>query len=460
MMRKDWRNVRVVILGAARQGLALARWMARHGARVTLSDKRPESELTASRGTLSGLPIQWALGGHPIELLDEADVLCLSGGVPLTLPIVQEAIKRGIPLSNDTQIFMEAVPCRTIGITGSAGKTTTTTLVGRMAKNMRGGRAFVGGNLGDPLINYVDEMKPDDLAVLEISSFQLEQMTLSPNIAAVLNITPNHLDRHGTMEAYVAAKARILEFQSQRDAAVLGRDDPGAWNLRGRVKGRLFAFSLRELEEGLDGAYLQEGLLNLREGNAYLPLMLREKILLRGEHNISNVLAAFTLGHAAGFPLDSMLEAVEDFRGVEHRLELVREWNGVRWYNDSIATAPERVIAAIHAFDEPIVLMLGGRDKDLPWDDLAALIRQRVDHVVLFGEAADQIHQAVAGSRSGARPYSLEVCGSLHEAVIKAAQVAESGDVVLLSPGGTSFDEFVDFAERGECFRQWVLELS
>ena len=244
-------------------------------------------------------------------------------------------------------------------------------------------------------INYVDNMKPDDIAILELSSFQLDQMTISPNVAAILNITPNHLDRHGTMEAYTAAKARILEFQSEEDAAILGRDDKGAWSLRNKVRGKLYTFSLDELEEGLNGTYLHDGLLNLRDGDAYLPLILREKISLRGDHNVLNVLAAFAIGHAAGFPLDAMLEAVEDFRGVPHRLELVRELRGVRWYNDSIATAPERSMAAIRAFDEPIVLLLGGRDKDLPWEDLMRLVGERVDHVVLFGEAAEKIEGTV-----------------------------------------------------------------
>ncbi len=474
-MTKNWNGKRVLILGAARQGVALARWLSIHGAHVTLSDSRSAEELRLARESLAELQIDWALGGHPLELLDSTDVLCLSGGVPLTLPIVAEAVKRGIPLSNDTQIFMEVVSCKTIGITGSAGKTTTTTLVGRMAKLAfpEGGTqkaedssfiphpaAFVGGNIGDPLLNYVDQMKSDDIAILEISSFQLDQMTISPNIAAILNVTPNHLDRHGTMETYTAAKARILEFQSKNDIAVLGRDDKGAWNLRNKVNGKLFAFSLHELDEGLDGAYYHDGLLNLRDGNAYLPLILREKILLRGDHNVANVLAAFTIGHAAGFPLDAMLEAVEDFRGVPHRLELVRELNGVRWYNNSIATAPERTIAVIHAFDEPIVLMLGGRDKNLPWEELMQLVNERVDHVVLFGEAAGKIQKTVDSLGLGKARFTLSRANGLHEAVLQAAEVAEPGDVVLLSPGGTSFDEFKDFEERGERFRTWVQELS
>ncbi len=457
---QDWTGKRVLILGAARQGAALARWLTKHGSRVTLSDARGEEQLTSIRAALADLSIQWALGGHPLGLLDDCDLLCISGGVPLSLPIVVEANRRSIPVSNDTQIFMEAVPCKTVGITGSAGKTTTTALVGRMAKEAFGQSVFIGGNIGDPLINYVDEMKPADLAILEISSFQLEQMTISPNVSAILNITPNHLDRHGTMEAYTAAKARVLDFQSKDDSAILGRDDTGAWNLRGRVQGKLFAFSLRELDEGLNGAYLQNGLLNLRDGNAYLPLVTREKILLRGDHNVSNVLAAFTIGHAAGLPLDAMLAAAEDFRGVPHRLEFVRELRGACWYNDSIATAPERTMAAIKSFEEPIVLLLGGRDKNLPWDDLAALIRQHVDHVVVFGEAAEKIVKAVGRLKSGERPFSLDRCETLHEAVFKAAETAEPGDVVLLSPGGTSYDAFKDFEERGEKFTKWAQELS
>jgi len=472
----NWNGRRVLVLGAARQGLALARWLSLHGAKVTLSDSRNAEELRLARESLAEFQIDWALGGHPLELLDSTDVLCLSGGVPLTLPIVADAVKRGIPLSNDSQIFMEVVPCKTIGITGSAGKTTTTTLVGRMAKlacqNAEGRMqnnesafrvlpsAYVGGNIGDPLLNYVDEMKSEDIAILELSSFQLEQMTISPNIAAILNVTPNHLDRHGTMEAYTAAKARILEFQSKTDTAILGHDDKGAWNLRNKVNGKLFTFSLHELDEGLDGTYYHDGLLNLRDGNAYLPLMLREKVLLRGDHNVANVLAAFAIGHAAGFPLDAMLEAVEDFRGVQHRLELVRELNGVRWYNNSIATAPERTIAVIHAFDGPIVLLLGGRDKNLPWEELMQLVSERVDHVVLFGEAAEKIQKTVDSLGLSQKRFTLSRANGLHEAVRQAAEVAEAGDVILLSPGGTSFDEFKDFEERGERFRTWVQELS
>ena len=476
-MKTNWNGKRVLILGAARQGLALARWLSLHGARVTLNDMRSEDEMRLARESLAEYQINWVLGGHPLELLDTTDLLCLSGGVPLTLPIVAEAMKRGIPLSNDTQIFMEVAPCKTIGITGSAGKTTTTTLVGDMAKlsyqNAESRKqtdeltafrilpsVYVGGNIGDPLINYVDDMKSDDLAILEISSFQLDQMTISPNIAAILNITPNHLDRHGTMEAYTSAKARILDFQSKDDVAILSRDDKGAWSLKNKVQGKLYAFSSQILDKDLNGTYLQDGWLNLRDGNMLLPLISRGHISLRGEHNVSNVLAAFAIGHAAGFPPDPMIQAVKSFHGVPHRLEFVRELRGVCWYNDSIATAPERSMAAIHAFDEPIILLLGGRDKNLPWEDLMRLVNERVDHVVLFGEAAEKIEKMVNSLEMREKRFTLTHADHLREAVLKAADIAESGDVVLLSPGGTSFDEFKDFAERGECFRTWVQDLS
>ncbi len=473
-----WTGRRVVVLGAARQGLALARWLAQHEAVVTLSDMRPDTDLAEARGALEGVQVHWVCGGHPLELLDEADVLCLSGGIPMKLAIVQEALRRGIPLSNDTEIFLEVVPCKTIGITGSAGKTTTTALVGEMAQQamrelqvqgkapsqVEAPTAFVGGNIGDPLINHVDAMKASDLAILEISSFQLEQMRRSPNVAAVLNITPNHLDRHGTMEAYTAAKRRILDFQAPEDKAVLGRDDPGAWNLRTRVKGSLYTFGMGKMEGRADGAYYDDGILYLYDRGVDIPLLRRNQVKLRGEHNVLNVLAAFAIGQAAGLPLDAMLSGAEEFRGMPHRLELVRELRGVAWYDDSIATAPERTIAAIRAFDEPIVLLLGGRDKELPWGDLARLVRQRVDHVVLFGEAADKIEGALAAARAreagGDRPYTIERAAYLHEAILKANKTAEAGDVVLLSPGGTSFDEFKDFEERGASFREWVQELT
>ena len=459
-MKTDWNGKRVTIIGGARQGQAAARWLAHHGASVTVNDRRTPDQMASARSALADTAVRWELGGHPVEILNQTDIVCLSGGVALDNPLVVEALRRGTPLTNDTQIFMEVVPCKTVGVTGSAGKTTTTLLVGQMARTAIGRKAYVGGNVGDPLLNHVDEMEPDDLAVLEISSFQLEQMTMSPNVAAVLNITPNHLDRHGTMEAYTAAKQRILDYQGKNDTAVLGREDPGAWNLGSRVVGRLVSFGFGYLPDMQDGSYLADGILHLREQGVEIPLLRRDQVQLRGDHNVMNVLAAFAIGFAAGLPLDAMLIAVEEFRGVPHRLEFVREWKGTKWYNDSIATAPERTMAAIRSFNEPIILLLGGRDKNLPWDRLVDLIRERVDHIVLFGEASELISKALGTPVEGRRPYTLDHCKGLEEAVQAASRMAMHGYVVLLSPGGTSFDQFNDFEERGEAFRKWVLGLS
>jgi UDP-N-acetylmuramoylalanine--D-glutamate ligase len=326
-------------------------------------------------------------------------------------------------------------------------------------------RAFIGGNIGDPLLNHLEQMRADDLAILEISSFQLEQMTLSPNVAAVLNITPNHLDRHHTMEAYVAAKRRILEFQDSSDKAVLGRDDAGAWGIRSSVRGELHSFGMSHFAGPGDGTYYDAGILYLLDRGLDIPLLRRDQVRLRGDHNVLNVLAAFAIGHAVGLPLDAMLRAAETFRGMPHRMEQVREINGTQWYDDSIATAPERVAAAVQSFDEPLVLLLGGRDKDLPWEELAQLVCRRVDHLILFGEAAGKIQRALAaagaaGKAEGRRPFSLDSVAHLREAILQAHRIAEPGDVVLLSPGGTSFDEFQDFQERGDYFRSWVQELT
>lgn len=462
---KDWTGQRVLIIGAARQGMALARYLVRHGASVVLNDRRIADDLRQSMEALAGLPIDWVMGGHPLELLDNVDLVCVSGGVPLTLPLVVAAQSHGLPVSNDSQIFMEVVPSKVIGITGSAGKTTTTSLVGQMAAiaaktSAKISRAWVGGNIGNPLISNVDEMNENDLVVMELSSFQLEQMMLSPQIAAVLNITPNHLDRHGTMQAYTAAKNRILEYQNVVDTAVLGRDDPGAWSLLDSVRGELITFGMARPPKGQSGTYLLDGWINLWDRSSTQNLIHQNEINLRGHHNLKNVLAACAIAAAAKIPVEAMRTGISEFHGAPHRLEFVRNWRGVDWYNDSIATAPERAIASIESFDKPLVVLLGGRDKDLPWDELATLVHQRVDHLIIFGEAAGLIESAVQKSKSDTCIKTLAICHGLKDAVQKAADVAAPGSVVLLAPGGTSFDEFEDFAERGECFRKWVAELA
>ncbi len=456
---KNWKGSKVLIIGAARQGLALARYLASHGARILLNDQRDPEALRSAQEELASLDIEWRCGGHPLDLLEGVDLVCPSGGVPLSLPLVVEAQRRGIPLSNDSQIFMEIVPCRVIAITGSAGKTTTTTLVGRMmSAGFSGGKVYVGGNIGLPLISFVDEMSENDLVVMELSSFQLEIMTLSPDVAAVLNVTPNHLDRHGTMQAYQAAKSRILSFQDPQSTAVLGHGDAGAWALRSQVKGRLFSFGFERPPASGEGTCLEGEHLVLYQDGKRIELMALQAVSLRGAHNLLNVLAACAVAAAGGLEIRSMQEGVQGFTGVDHRLQWVRRWNGVDWYNDSIATAPERAMASIQSFSEPLVLLAGGRDKNLPWVDFARLVRQRIDHLVLFGEAAGMIHQHVDNfpALPGERLLSVVECRGLQEAVEAAAELAEPGDVVLLAPGGTSFDEFNDFEERGEWYKTWV----
>ena len=453
----NWKDKRVVMIGAARQGIALTRYLVQQGARVVLTDLNPIEDLEEAQQALAGLPVEWVLGEHPLSLLDRTDVVCPSGGVPLTIPLVIEAQKRGIKLSNDSQIFLEAAPCKVIGITGSAGKTTTATLAGLIGQVSLGiapyRRTFIGGNIGSPLIAEIDEMTADDLAVGEFSSFQLEIMTRSPHIAAILNIAPNHLDRHGTMEAYIAAKLNIFNHQTPEDITVLWRDDPPTWALREHVRGRLFSFGSSPLPKGGVGAYLQNESIWSRTDEGDHEIIPISDIKLRGQHNLLNVLAACTVAAAAGLPPQAMRMAVKGFIGVPHRLEFVRTWGGADWYNDSKATGPQMSVTAIRSFDEPLIVLAGGRDKHLPWEEFAQVVSERVDHLILFGEAVDIILGAL--DETGGE-YTLDLCASLEDAVHVAARRASPGDVVLLAPGGTSFDEFRDFEERGQRFKHWV----
>ncbi|MCZ6530651.1 MAG: UDP-N-acetylmuramoyl-L-alanine--D-glutamate ligase [Chloroflexi bacterium] len=454
---ESWEGVRVIVLGLARQGKALTRYLSEHGAEVIASDLKREDELPLDE--LSDLEIQFELGAHPQELLEEADLLCLSGGIPADLPLAQQARLQGIRVANDSQLFLESSPAPVIGITGSAGKTTTTELLGRMARAAVEGNstaAWVGGNIGRPLIADLDQISEDDRVVMELSSFQLELMTASPQIASVLNLTPNHLDRHRTMEAYSAAKANILNFQLEDDTAVLGREDPGSWGLRNYVQGRLLGFGVRPFNG--EGTYIERGQILLQMEGEEKRLFPVDEILLRGPHNLLNVLAACAIAGAAGIEPEAMLAGVQGFTGLEHRLEFVRSVRSADWYNDSMATAPERAVAAIRSFGEPLVLLAGGRDKDLDWSELITLISQRVDHLVLFGESKLMIEGLLRGSH-GERPHTLAIVDDLEQAVQAAADVADEGDVVLLAPGGTSFDEFFDFAVRGERFKEWVQAL-
>lgn len=444
----------LVILGLARQGVALARFAVGVGARVIVSDMRPAGALQTALTDLADLPIAFVLGDHPLSLLDGTDILALSGGVAADAPLVLAARERGIELTNDEQEFIRRTPAVVIGITGSAGKTTTTALTGFMGQCF--GRAtWVGGNIGQPLLPHLPKMSATDLVAQELSSFQLEIWQQSPPIAAVLNITPNHLDRHKTMAVYAAAKANIVRYQPADGVAVLCADDEGAMGVRAVAPGRVRLFSLTC--EPTDGAFVRRGQLWLRDGQREVAVCDLEQILLPGRHNLYNVLAAVTLADSADLPIEAMRQAIRTFKGVEHRLEQVAIVNGVRYINDSIATAPERVLAAIDAFSQPLILLAGGKDKDLVWEEWAKRVSGRVKTVVLFGSLAPLLHHHLS---QVAQPPSVIMVKTLPEAVTVAAKMATAGDVVLLSPGGTSFDAFADFAERGRLFRQLVGQLE
>jgi UDP-N-acetylmuramoylalanine--D-glutamate ligase len=439
---------RALVIGLAREGVDLARFLTSHGASVTVTDLKPADQLSDALAQLDGAPITYRLGGHSSTDLDQIDVVYASPGVPPEHMLLRAARERGIRLSSLVELFFALCPAPIVGITGSAGKSTTTSLIGQIFEAAER-HVFVGGNIGRPLLGRLEDMTPASWVVMELSSFQLEPLQVSPHVALVTNVTPNHLDRHPSMEAYWAAKGQILANQAPGDWSVLNADD--AWSLRYRPRGRVLRFSL---EGVVEGAYLAgEHLMLLGE-----PLLDTIDVPLRGRHNIANVLAAAATAHAAGIEREAMRAAIRAFQGVPHRLETVAERDGVKFVNDSIATAPERSIAALQAYDEPLVLIAGGRDKHLPMEQWAALIARRVKHVVLLGEMSDLVARAIRAADPGYTAISRAT--SMNEAVAQAAAVARGGDVVLLSPGGTSYDMYRDFEERGRDFARAVAELQ
>lgn len=478
---------RATVVGAAREGTALARTLAQCGATVTLSDtKRPEA-LTRYLDKVSDTDVRLALGpDQPPDLLD-VDVISLSPGVPPRVAVVERARALGLPISSEprlfTQLCSEGCSAPIVGITGSSGKSTTTALTGEMYA-AAGQSAWVGGNIGQPLIEKLLIGECPDVVVMELSSFQLELFSpdyqgdtvekrrsdasrvvslagWSPAIAAITNITPNHLDRHPSMDDYVSCKANILLFQKAGDWAVLNRDDEMCRQLQARTSAQVLQFSLRDPVGS--GAFLRGDELVLRQGRERV-LCRTGDLLLRGRHNVANVLTASCCAMAAGVPLEAIRRAATSFRGLPHRLEPVRRWRDILFVNDSIATSPERAIAALNAYTEPLVLLAGGRDKHLPWDRWADLVLRRARVVIAFGELtsimAAALDEAQQRAGVGARRVALHKAGTMQQAVALAVRLAQPGDVVLLSPGGTSFDAYRDFEARGVCFRQLVNELQ
>ncbi len=447
----------VAVVGLGRSNRSLARYLIQHGHRVTALERRTLAQLG------EGAPEVEALLGQGMEAvlgpdyldgdLTRFETLYLTPGIRKDLPPLLAARMRGVKLSGEIPLFLERVPCPVTGVTGSAGKTTTTALLGAMLRE--GGLSpLVGGNIGNPVIEALDGLSPSDRVVLELSSFQLELCTRAPEVALVLNLSPNHLDVHGTFDAYRDAKFTILRHQRPTDTAILG---PGveaqvsAWGREASAR-RIRYRAGPELPGGGDQAWVEDGTLTLRIGGRRLRVVAADEIPIPGQHNVENALGAACAAALWGVSPEAMARAIRSFRGVEHRLEFVRERDGVRFVNDSIATAPDRTMAALRTMTPPIRLVAGGYDKGLDYAPLGPLIAERVAALYLAGPTAAKI----AGSAPDTPAFTFP---TLEAAVRAAALDAQPGDTVLLSPASASYDAFTDFEARGRAFRGWVWTL-
>jgi UDP-N-acetylmuramoylalanine--D-glutamate ligase len=444
---------RIAVVGLAANNTPLIKYLVSSGSFVTALDRKTPSELGDYLRQLRDLPIEYHLGSDYLKYLYGHDEVFLSPGIPRNLPEIQAAIKAGVSFSSEMELFFSVSPGPIIGVTGSSGKTTTTTIIGLIME--RCGSARVGGNIGRPPISFLSELTEETQVVLELSSFQLQSMTNSPNIALVTNVTPNHLDVHVDMEEYIEAKTQILRHQNPQDYAVLNLDNEITRKMAGTTPGRVYFFS--RTEKLLEGAFFWRGELILRLNNEEEIICGRDEMPLPGDHNVENVLAAALTCRLAGAPIRVIQDVVTKFTGVEHRLELVREYKGVKYYNDSISTTPDRAMAGLAAIPAPILLIVGGYDKHLPFHDFAALAVERCKAVILIGATAPIIREALemAEEKTG-RVIEKINAGSLHEAIVKSRDAASPGDVVLLSPACASYDMFRNFEERGKLFKEIV----
>jgi UDP-N-acetylmuramoylalanine--D-glutamate ligase len=462
----QYRGKHVTVVGLAREGVALVQYLSEQGAQITVTDSKPASELTLFLSQIDGIPVRLAAGNHAPEDFLHADAIFISAGVVTDLPPLVEARRQGIPISSITKLFFELCPAPIIGITGSSGKTTTTTLIGELLKAQGDRHVIVGGNIGRTVLGDLPQITADSIVVLEMSYNQLEIMTQSPHIALLLNITPNHLDRCGTMEVYAECKRQILYHQRPDDYAILNPDNPLSAQARACTQAQTLWFSRQHPVEV--GAFLEDGWYVFRDVNGRKTRICpADQTVIPGDHNRENVLAAIAATSLVGVTPETMTRVIRSFPGVAHRLQYVDEVNGVRYINDSIATAPERMMAALKVYEQrqqPLVLIAGGRDKHLPWEECAERIVRQVHGLVLLGEATELIAQAISAARERV-PADEQVLADIYratsmaDAVQGAAALARPGDVVLLSPGGTSFDLFIDFADRGEQFAKEVYTL-
>ena len=450
----DLKNKRVLVVGLGKSGLAAALFLRDRGARVTVSDTRSAAALAKDIPALLEAGIMVESGGHGLLTFRRQDLIVVSPGVPLDTPEVAQAISFGLTVIGELELASRFLEGKVVAITGSNGKTTTTTLVGRIFADA-GLPTLVGGNIGLPVIELIPESKPETWSVLEVSSFQLETtMEFRPNIALVLNITPDHLDRHHTFEAYAAAKAMITAQQTPDDFLVLNAEDVPTQMVAAKTRAQIFWFSgVRRIKQG---AFVHgESIFWLaKEGGTPEPVLPVAEITLRGAHNVENVLAAVCAAKLAGIASELIRASVAAFHAVEHRLEPVRTLHGVTYYNDSKATNVDATMKALASFPSGVHLILGGKDKASDYTQLAPLLRERAIAVYTIGSAAEKIERELAGV------VKIVTAGTLKSAVDSASAAAQSGDVVLLAPASSSFDQFDNYEHRGRVFRECVAALK
>jgi UDP-N-acetylmuramoylalanine--D-glutamate ligase len=446
----ELRGKSVLIVGFERTGEALARFLAGRGARVRVTNKKPAEAFEARLAPFESTGVVFEFGGHRSESFAEADLIVPSPGVP-PLPEILAARDKGVPVLSEIELASLFVHGRIVGITGSNGKSTTTTLVHRILADA-GLRSRLAGNIGTPLISFAEKSREDDIYVTELSSFQLEYTErFTPALAALLNVSENHIDWHGTFDRYFEAKAKLIRRLGPDGLAVLNRDDARVWGLRAEARARIYGFS--RTRRPARGAFVEDGWIVFRDGapEKVLPVA---RITLPGTHNLENVLAAVAVGRLMGVPAASIRRTVLAFRGLEHRLEDVLIVRGVRFVNDSKATTVAATLKALASFDRPVVLVLGGRGKGGDFSPLRPAVRRKARSVVLVGEAADKLEQALGGAVPVVR------AADYREVVQAAFGLARRGDVVLLAPACTSWDMFRDFEERGRTFKREVRRLA
>jgi UDP-N-acetylmuramoylalanine--D-glutamate ligase len=448
----ELKGKKVLVVGLGKSGLAAALFLRHRGAQVTVSDARSAEALAKDIPALLEEGIMVEAGGHGLLTFRRQDLIVVSPGVPLNTPELAQVKSFGLPVIGELELAARFLKGKILAITGSNGKTTTTTLVGEILLKA-GLTALVGGNIGVPVIALIDESTDDTWSVLEVSSFQLEStVQFHPKIAVILNITPDHLDRHGSFENYARAKERIFAAQDEHDYVVLNADNARAAEAASRAKAQVYLFSIEhEVERG---AWLDDGFVVYRAGKdehieRVVPLT---GIPLKGAHNVENVLAAVCASRLAGASAESIREAVQNFQAVEHRLEFVATVNGVDFYNDSKATNVDATMKAVASFQSGIHLIMGGKDKGSDYTQLAQLLRARVRAVYTIGSAAAKIESQLRGM------VSILSCETLDNAVSAAASAAHPGDVVLLAPACSSFDQFESYEHRGRVFKELVAE--